>query len=141
MQASVRYGSDHQVPMLACTALTAALKIHYLHNPHINEASDAKMDELEKQMAALDETVKNSFEDMTRLATDPERLAILTSARNAYDDFEKVTAQVLKLSRENSNIKSFALSVGKKRTVTAQCQDTLSELQKTVSGRAFKATR
>ncbi len=138
---SVEKGANPQIPKLVCTALTAALKIHYLHGPHISEASDARMDELEKQMAYLDEVVKNSLDTLSGQVKDPARLALLSSAKDAYGNFEKLTAQVVNLSRENSNIKSFALSVGKKRTVTAQCEDSLTALQEAVAARTFKATR
>jgi hypothetical protein len=52
-----------------------------------------------------------------------------------------VTAEVIKLSRQNSNIKSLELSLGKKRKLTAQCDEILAALQETVQRRTFKATR
>ena len=46
------------------------------------------------------------------------------------------------LSRNNSNIRSFALSLGQKRKMTAECQDMLNALRETVQqGMTYKATR
>ena len=45
------------------------------------------------------------------------------------------------LSRRNSNVRSLALSLGRKRAVTAECDDVLLALQDTLSKHDFKATR
>ena len=43
---------------------------------------------------------------------------------------------------QNSNIRSYALSLGQQRKTTAQCQDVLTTLQETVQqSMAYKATR
>jgi hypothetical protein len=48
---------------------------------------------------------------------------------------------VLELSRQNTNIKSFELSLNRKRKITAQCDDIVTSLQDAVQSRIFKATR
>jgi hypothetical protein len=53
----------------------------------------------------------------------------------------KVTGEVISLSRENTNVKSLELSLGKKRMISAQCEETLSALQEAIRSRTFKATR
>jgi hypothetical protein len=62
-------------------------------------------------------------------------------AKTAFSEFMEVTAEVIKLSRQNSNIKSLELSLGKKRKVTAQCDEILVAFQEAVQSRTFKATR
>jgi len=52
-----------------------------------------------------------------------------------------VTAEVIRLSRENTNVKSFELSLGRKRKIAAQCDEILISLQEAVRSREFKATR
>jgi hypothetical protein len=57
-------------------------------------------------------------------------------------DFQHINADIVALSRQNSNIRSYALSLGQQRKTTAQCQDVLTTLQETVQqSMAYKATR
>jgi hypothetical protein len=131
----------HQIVRLVFKAIADALKIHYLHGPHIAEATDQRMDELEGEMRRLDLEVRASLEELSRFVEGTEQRNLLASAQAAYDDFQKVTAEVVKLSRQNSNVKSLQLSLGKKRVIAAQCEDILASLQEVVRSRAFKATR
>jgi len=45
------------------------------------------------------------------------------------------------LSRRNSNVRSLALSLGQKRTLTARCEETLGALQDALAKRGFGGTR
>jgi hypothetical protein len=49
--------------------------------------------------------------------------------------------EIAALSRRNSNVRSLALSLGKKRTVTAECSDLLRALEETLARHHFAATR
>ena len=71
----------------------------------------------------------------------PEKEAAWQEARTAFDELVKVTAQVIDLSRQNTNIKSFELSLGRKRKISAQCGEILISLEEAVKAREFKATR
>jgi len=51
------------------------------------------------------------------------------------------TREVIGLSRQNTNVKSFELSLGRKRKITAQCDEILSNLQEALRSKEFKATR
>jgi hypothetical protein len=51
------------------------------------------------------------------------------------------TAQVIDLSRQNTDIKSIELSLGRKRKISAQCGEILDSLEEAVKAREFKATR
>ena len=65
----------------------------------------------------------------------------LADAASALDRFSAVNADVVKLSRRNSNVRSLALSLGKKRTVTAQCDEAVQSLEDTLAQHHFTATR
>jgi hypothetical protein len=129
-----------QIVILASDALAAGLRIHNLHAPHIAEARDEKMDEIEREMRQAGDIVDASIKKLADLVAGEDR-ASLQDAKAAYDEFAAVTAEVIKLSRENTNIKSFELSLGKKRKIAAQCDEILVGLQEAVRERDFKATR
>ena len=124
---------------LACDALSAGFEIHYLHAPHIAAANDKDMDKIEGEITQLNEVIRNSMKEMERYL--PADQALLQEADSAYSDFGRVTAEVIRLSRQNTNIKSFELSLGRKRKVTAQCDETLASLLENVRSRTFEATR
>jgi hypothetical protein len=50
-------------------------------------------------------------------------------------------SEIVSLSRRNSNVRSLALSMGKKRTVTAQCDESLQALYDGLAAHHFSATR
>ena len=131
---------DNQIAELVCNALTAGLKIHYLHAPHIAAANDDQMDKIEAAIKQYDDLIKRSLSKLKRLVPE-EKQASLREAEAAYGDLARVTAEVLDLSRQNTNIKSFELSLGRKRKVTAQCDEILMNLQEAVRSKAFTGTR
>jgi hypothetical protein len=65
----------------------------------------------------------------------------ITAAASALDRFTAVNAEIVTLSRRNSNVRSLALSLGRKRTVTAECDDLLQQLEDTLAQHHFSATR
>jgi hypothetical protein len=125
---------------IAADALAAGLRIHNLHAPHIVESSDSKMDELEVEMQRATGIIDASLGKLAESASEKERASI-GEARAAYGDFSEVHTRVLSLSRRNTNIKSFELSLGNKRKIAAHCDEILLSLEKTVRSREFKATR
>ena len=129
-----------QIGKLAGDALAAGLKIHYLHAPHIAAANDEQMDKIEVDIKQNEEGIKRSLNELQRLIPEKKQ-ASLQEARTAYDELAKVTTEVIDLSRQNTNIKSFELSLGRKRKLTAQCDEILISLQEAVRSRSFKATR
>jgi hypothetical protein len=50
----------------------------------------------------------------------------------AFARYLELQAQVLSLSRENTNVRSLSLSLGRKRAAQAICQDTLAALQEAI---------
>lgn len=124
----------------AFQAVVAAHKIHALEGPHIAESTDAEMDRIEGEMTALDKQVSAALETLSKLPG-AEQQAELAQAQAAYQEFQKVQTQILELSRRNSNVRSLALSLGKKRMATASCTEALSALQKSIRSEKSSATR
>ena len=125
---------------LASDAMAAGLRIHNLQAPHIVEPRDAKMDEMESEMKDATEIIDSCLETLSHAVSATDR-ALVDAAKAAYKDFAAVNTKVVRLSRQNSNVKSFDLSLGNKRRVVAHCDETLERLQVAVRSREFKATR
>jgi hypothetical protein len=132
--------NEGRVARLLCHAMTSALKIYNLHSFHISEASDEKMDQIEKQMKAEENEASKSLNELTGIVGEKNRQALL-QAKTAFTEFMEVTAKVINLSRQNSNVKSLELSLGRKRKLAAQCDEILVTFQEAVQNRTFKATR
>ena len=132
--------AEERIPGLLCRALTAGLKIHDLQAPHIAAADDRQMDIIEAAVKKHQEEIKESLRALKALAS-PDKEAAWQEARTAFDELVKVTAQVIELSRQNTNIKSFELSLGRKRKISAQCGEILVSLGEAVKAGEFKATR
>ena len=98
------------------------------------------MDQIETQMKTEENEASKSLDDLASIVGEKSRHALL-QAKTAFSEFMEVTAEVTKLSRQNSNIKSLELSLGKTRKVTAQCDEILAAFQEVVQRRTFKATR
>ena len=118
-----------KVMLLAFGAQIDALRIQTLLPPHIAEESDEKMDKLEALMSKEDAQVRK---DIDALKTFPSLSgdADLAKAAQSYTRFGKIRAETLKLSRENTNVRSLAISLNQKRKVTLLCQGALSALNK-----------
>jgi len=134
------YKDDYEIADLVSKAVVAGLKIHYLHAPHIAAANDDQMDKIEADIKQNEEVIRHSLNGLKNLVPNFGQPS-LQKARVAYDELVKVTTRVIDLSRQNTNIKSFEMSLGRKRKVTAQCDEILLSLQEAVRSRSFKATR
>jgi hypothetical protein len=131
---------ESQVAGLRCRALTAGWKILYLQAPHIASANDQEMDKIETVISQNEEEVKNSLVKLKRILPETQQ-GSFREAEAAFTELVAITARVIDLSRRNTNIKSFELSLGRKRKITAQCDEILMSLQEVVQSRSFKATR
>lgn len=120
-----------KVMLLAFVAEISALRIQTLLPPHIAEESDEKMDKLQALMAKEDEQVRKNIDALKAipfLSGDAD----LAKAASSYDRFSKIRIQILKLSRENTNVRSLAISLNQKHKVMLLCQDNLSVLKQTI---------
>jgi len=138
--ASIIDGSNCQAAVEALRVVTASLAILSLHAQHIDEASNAAMDTLE---ASINQENGQAEAGLRQLAgiVPPALAKAVDDARLAYADLWNITQEVLKLSRENSNINALALTMGRQRQLVATALDDLSALHALVASKDFKATR
>jgi len=129
-----------EVARWAFRAAMAAGRIQALQAPHIAESRDERMDEIE---ATMESCHRQLVEALIRLGevVDAGSRAELAEARAAADALWQVNLEIIPLSRQNTNVRSLALSLGRKRAVTAQCEDLLAALQEVVDRPTFRATR
>jgi hypothetical protein len=120
-----------RVMLLAFGAQTGALRIQTLLPPHTAEENEQKMDALEAQMAKEDKQVRR---DLDGLAALPELGgdADVATAVSRYARFTKIKIQILALSRENTNVRSLAISLNQKRKAMLLCQEALSALKQAI---------
>jgi hypothetical protein len=131
---------DTQSIRLIYQAIVASLKIHDLYTPHIQAETDEKMDKIEREIKANEKILKNSLDRLTQNVIGREKES-LRNPQALYAELAQVTDEIIALSRKNTNIKSLELSLGKKRLITAQCDEILKSLQETVQRKEVKATR
>jgi hypothetical protein len=120
-----------KVMSLAYGAEIAALRIQTLLPPHIAEASDGRMDELEARMSKEDEQVTRDLESLgalPKLRGDAD----LAVAASRYARYRELRDQILSLSRENTNVRSLSISLNQKRKVMLDCHDLLRDLQEAI---------
>ena len=120
-----------RVMLLASGAQSGALRIQSILPPHISEESDQKMDQLESSMAQEDQMVRKDLAGLNAILG-PGGSSDLKTAGSAYDRFNETKKEVLRLSRQNTNVRSLAISLNQKRTAVLMCQDALAALEKAV---------
>jgi negative regulator of replication initiation len=128
------------VAALVSKATAAVLEIQVIQARHIAESDDAAMSRMEAAMAASETVARDAVDTLKGLlasAAAPH----LTAAAVALDRVKAINAELVTLSRRNSNVRSLALSLGRKRTVTAECDDTLLALEDALAKHNFTATR
>jgi hypothetical protein len=129
-----------RVKALAANAVAALREIQVLQAPHIAEADEAAMTRIEKQMATEEAVARGALANLKTVAQ-PASRPQLAAAIAALDRFMGINAQIIELSRRNTNVRSLALALGQKRTLTAACEDRLQALQDALAKREFRATR
>jgi hypothetical protein len=140
MSSKVSKDKACEIARLSLRTLSAALKIHALQSPHIAESREEKMDEIETTIQTENALINQSLDALSVLMN-PVDKPLLEAAKSAYTEFWVINAEVMKLSRQNSNVRSLALSIGQKRKATVQCQDILAALEEAIQSKAYKATR
>jgi hypothetical protein len=129
-----------RVDALAARAVISVLEIEVLQAPHIAEAEDGAMTRMEEQMTASAAAASRGLEQITPLLP-PDAGPHLKAAVAALDQFKIINADLIKLSRQNSDVRSLALTLGRKRVLTAQCGDQLRGLQEALAKHTNPATR
>ena len=129
--------SPQRVLLLAASAQAAVLRLQTRLAPHIAEQSEQKMDEMEALMATDDREVRAAFDGLAApLRANPD----LAAARSSYERFSELRTQILALSRENTNVRSLAISLDQKRKAMWMCQDALHALQQEIAGEPAPVT-
>ena len=120
------------------TASVAALRAQSLLLIHIPTADDAPMTVLENRMRALNDSVDHALARVGgSTQVSPDQLA---TALQAWSSYQRIAAEVQRLSRENTNLISFDVSVHEKRHATQDCLAALSALMGAVES-GPRATR
>jgi hypothetical protein len=128
------------VEALVATAVATVREIQVLQAPHIADADEAMMTRMEKRMATSEAAARSALETLATLVP-PASRPRLAAATAALDQFMGLNAQIIALSRRNTNVRSLALSLDQKRTLTAACEDSLRALQDALATRGFTGTR
>jgi hypothetical protein len=129
-----------RVEALAATAVGEVREIQVLQAPHIAEPDEAAMTRMEKRMASSEAAARSALKALAGLVQ-PASRPKLAAANAALDRFTGLNAEIIALSHRNTNVRSLALSLGKKRTLTSVCEDSLRALQDALAKREFKSTR
>jgi hypothetical protein len=122
----------------AARAWASVLEIRALYPRHIAEAEDEEMTRMEAAMTGAAARARASLEQLTDRLPAARGLA---DARTALERFMAVHAEILDLSRRNSNVRALALSLGRKRTVAADAEAQIIGVEEALKTHDFTATR
>jgi hypothetical protein len=137
---SARAEDKWRADALAANARAAVLEMQVLQAPHIAEAEDAAMTRMEQQMSAAADSARRAL-DQLKVLPGASAGTHLAGAAAALERFEAVNREIITLSRRNSEVTSLALSLGRKRMVTATADDQLRALEEALATHQFSATR
>jgi hypothetical protein len=129
-----------QVRAQAATALAAVREIQVLQGPHIAEADAAAMTRLEGLMKEAESTARHALGELGGL-TSAATAGEVTKASAALDRFMGLNAEIVRLSRANSNVQSLALSLGQTRRLLAACDESLQSLELALGSRRLGPSR
>lgn len=116
---------------LAYGARLGVLRIQALLAPHIAEESDARMDQLESAMAKEEKQVRTDLEGLAALPG-LKGDADLLAAASAFVRYGDLKGRILALSRENTNVRSLALSLNQKRKAMVVSLEALGALRQAI---------
>ncbi len=142
LDAAVRLATPAQAnaaALLADRAEIGVLEIQVLQAPHIAESDAAAMTRMEKAMNDSTTSAKAALDRLKAML--PRAATPLAAADAALARFLSVNTDIIALSRKNTNVRSLALSLGRKRVVTAECEDQLRALGEALAKHESTATR
>lgn len=129
-----------RVDGLVARAELAVREIQILQAPHIAEVTDAAMTTMENEMAERQATAREALKLLGWGAT-AAMLPKLDAAKAALDRFDQLSAELVELSRRNSNVLSLALALRRTPTLVAACDGSLAQLQDALAKEGFAGTR
>ena len=124
----------------------ALRQIQVLQARHIAESDESSMTGMEARMHDAEGVALRAMTRLRHLvgtATDPRQAdgGPLMQAEQAIERFLSVNQEIVDLSRRNTNVRSLALTLGRRRVVAAECEDLLRALQTALEGHKYRATR
>lgn len=131
-------GDPWQARAAASRAWASVLEIRVLYPRHIPEADGDEMTRLETAMAASAAAARAALDDLAKAR--PSAPGLVT-ARAALDRFMAVHAEIIDLSRRNSNVRALSIALGQRRTLAAEADDQLNLLEQALAGHEYSATR
>ena len=120
-----------RVMLASYSARVGMLRIQALLAPHIAEESDPKMDQMEAAMTEEETHTRKNLDvlgELAKVAGDAD----LAVALARFDKYRELKGRILLLSRENTNVRSLALSLNQKRKAMIVCQDVLGALKQAI---------
>lgn len=119
-------------------ASVAALRIQALLPVHIASPSDAEMTQLESQLRAQEQIIEAALANARKSPAAAQ--ARTAEAWEAWARYQHLTAEIVRLSRLNTNVLSTDLSVHEKREVMIAAENALAALRAEVQN-VPRATR
>jgi hypothetical protein len=131
---------EWQAKALAASALASAREIQVLVGPHIAESEDASMEVLEQRMSAAETATRDALTTLGNVVRPAVRPQV-EAATAAFTRLMEINAQIVALSRRNTDVRSMALSQNEKGVLTAECERALHALQDALDRRALAGSR
>jgi hypothetical protein len=125
---------------LVARAELAVREIQVLQAPHIAEPDAAAMARLEAEMSRRETSAADATTTLAGLVA-PKMKPTVAAAVAALAHFKELSAQLIALSRRNTNVRSLALSLRQKPALTAACEASLAALEGALAKETFGATR
>ena len=129
-----------RVDALVARAELAVREIQILQAPHIAEPDETAMAKIETQMAARQAIARDVLKTLATGASAATRRK-LDDAGAALDRFNNLSAQLVVLSRRNSNVRSLALALRRAPALVSACDTSLTALQESLAKEGFSGTR
>ncbi|HSY41344.1 MAG TPA: hypothetical protein VLA79_17515 [Polyangia bacterium] len=129
-----------RVDGLVARAELAVREIQILQAPHIAEPDEAAMTKIEKQMTDHLAAAREALKSLGAGAS-AAMAKQLDAASAALDHFDKLSAELVALSRRNSNVRSLALALRRAPELVAACDGSLAILQEALAKEGFSGTR
>jgi hypothetical protein len=129
-----------RVKALVATAVASVREIQVLQAPHIADPDDSAMTRLEQRMSSAEAAARTTLATLTTIVP-PASRSRLAAASAALDQFMAANAQIVALSRRNTNVRSLALSLNQKRPLIAACEESLHALSDALAKHGYPAGR
>jgi methyl-accepting chemotaxis protein len=118
----------------------AIFEIQALEARHNAERDEKAMSALEAEMDKAQAAARAGLHSLESMAS-PRARPSMAAAAEALGKFETSHAEVVRLSRRNTNVESTALALGRKRTQRAGCEELLNQVSEALARHEFRATR